>query len=91
MRMPVLLSSVSCRDPRCEEAMGDLGSALESDIHVCLQVREILLQASQQGPEAELPTAPQSGEQPLPLLSPQLKSTTPRQGNILPAAKMGSL
>lgn len=34
------------------------------DIRVCLQVREILLQASQQGPEAELPTAPQPGEQP---------------------------
>lgn len=36
------------------------------DIRVCLQVREILLQASQQGPEAELPSAPQPGEQPLP-------------------------
>lgn len=56
--------------------------------HVCLQVREILLQASQQGPEAELPTAPQPGEQPL---SPLLKSTTPRQGDTLLAAGMGSL
>ncbi|NXP41627.1 NFKB2 factor, partial [Leiothrix lutea] len=32
------------------------------DIHVCLQVREILLQASQQGPEAELPSVAQPGK-----------------------------
>lgn len=42
------------------------GALVDAHIRVSvLQVREILLQASQQGPEVELPAVPWPGEQPL--------------------------
>lgn len=57
------------------------------NIHVCLQVREILLQASQQGPKAELPTAPQPGEQPL--CAPPPDSEAPHLGKVTPSQQQG--
>lgn len=59
----------------------------KADIHISLQVREILLQASQQGPEAQLPTAPQPGEQPLPLPPPNSKA--PHLGRVTPSQQQG--
>lgn len=69
----------------CPALLGDADSRVS-----VLQVREILLQASQQGPEAELPTAPRPGEQPpLPTKAPCWGRAGPPHTHTAPVSGTG--